>query len=246
MVRRHWLDPLARRLLIATGQIPAPAAPPREAGLPAGAHPAPAGVSVEPGAGAGLRVDEEVERELLALKLRRQPGLRLRTVEEVRHAAALGWRLDVNRATAADWLRLPGCTADQAQLLLRTQAAGLQLCGPDDLQQLLGVSEQQITGWLPLLDFRWYAEAAPATLPPPLAINQAPEQELARRLGLTAERLRRLLQERARRPFQDLADLQQRLQLPPALLESWIGRISFQAGPAAGPQLPAPGRRPGR
>ena len=32
--------------------------------------------------------------------------------------AALGWRLDVNRATAADWRRLPGLTAVHVDLLL--------------------------------------------------------------------------------------------------------------------------------
>ena len=37
--------------------------------------------------------------------------------------------------------------------------------------------------------------------------------------------------------FLDLADLQQRLQLPAALVESWIGRVQFSPGPA-GPVLP--------
>jgi DNA uptake protein ComE-like DNA-binding protein len=46
-----------------------------------------------------------------------------------------------------------------------------------------------------------------------------------------------LLRERQRQPFQDLADLQQRLQLPPALVEQLIGRVRFSQG-QAGPQLP--------
>ena len=230
MVRRHWLDPLARRLLIASGQLPA-----------SGGQPA-AGATAAPTP--GQTADETVERELLALKLRHHPGLRLRTASEVRQAAELGWRLDVNRATAADWLRLPGCTADQAQLLLRTQAAGLQLSGPEDLQQLLGVGEDLIRCWQPLLAFRWYASPPLPESLPPLAINRAGEAELEQRLGLSAERRQRLLRERSRRPFDDLADLRRRLQLPAELLESWIGRVSFQRGPA-GPQLPPASRRSG-
>jgi ubiquinone biosynthesis protein Coq4 len=62
-------------------------------------------------------------------------------------------------------------------------------------------------------------------------------------LGLSSQRRARLLRERARRPFQDLADLQQRLQLPADLIASWIGRVSFTPAPA-GPSLPQPGNRP--
>ena len=91
MARGHWLDPLARRLLLATGQIQA-AAPRSAAGAPT----------------AAATEQDRIERELLALRLAQQPGLQLRTAEEVRHAAALGWRLDVTRATAAGWRRLPG------------------------------------------------------------------------------------------------------------------------------------------
>ena len=80
MARGHWLDPLARRLLMATGQIAPP--PP---------------LCPEPSGASGA--EAAVERDLLALKLKQNPALRLRDAQEVRHAAALGWRLDVNRAT---------------------------------------------------------------------------------------------------------------------------------------------------
>jgi hypothetical protein len=74
MAGRHWLDPLARRLLEATGQLPPlPPSPP------------------QPGA-AGKGVEEAVERELLALKLALNPALRFRDGAELRQAAALGWR----------------------------------------------------------------------------------------------------------------------------------------------------------
>ena len=106
--------------------------------------------------------DDAIERDLLALKLAREPGRRLSSAEEVRHAAALGWRLDVNRATAADWLRLPGCRSEQVDLLLRLQAGGVQLSGLDDLQRLLALSEAELTCWQPLLEFRWYGPPPPA------------------------------------------------------------------------------------
>lgn len=217
MGQKHWLDPLARRLLIATGQLPqsppaAPGADPRAAAL---------------------------ERELLELKLRQQPGRRLQNAQEVRLAAELGWRLDVNRATATDWLRLPGITADQVDLLIRLQNGGVQLSGAEDLARLLDLPPALIASWQPLLEYRWYGEPPAVVAPARLDLNQASDRQL-QDLGLSSQRRARLLRERARRPFQDLADLQQRLQLPPELIESWIGRVSFSPAPA-GPKLPKPG-----
>ena len=233
MARGHWLDPLARSLLEATGQLPprprsAAAERPPEAiapGLETSCAPEPD--------------DERLERELLELKLRQNPGLRLQTSAEVRHAAALGWRLDVNRATAADWCRLPGIAPAQVDLLLRLQRGGVQLSGPEDLQRLLELPADQLAAWQPLLLFRWYGEGAPqAPQPAAVDLNRAAPLELQRRLPqLDEARRQRLLRERQRGPFQDLADLQERLQLPPALVEELIGKVRFSQGPA-GPDLP--------
>lgn len=248
MADGHWLDPLARSLLEASGQLPArpkPAATQANQsaradrqGAPGQDNPgtssnsAPANAASDPEAAA-------IERELLALKLRHNPGLRLTTAAEVRHAAALGWRLDVNRATAPDWLRLPGISPHQVDLLLRLQAGGVQLSGPDDLQQLLELPGDQIRCWEPLLLFRWYGEPATPQARQ-LDLNRASASQIHTALaGLTPERCQRLVRERQRAPFRDLADLQQRLQLPAALVEELIGRVRFSQGPA-GPLLPRP------
>lgn len=216
MGQKHWLDPLARKLLEAAGQLPAAAARPA-------APPTPA-------------TPEQVERDLLELKLKQQPGRRLCSAQEVRLAAELGWRLDVNRATAADWLRLPGIGPAQVDLLMRLQTGGVQLSGPDDLVQLLDLPPAVIASWQPLLQYRWYSEPPPAAAHQRLDLNQANAHQLEQ-LGLSRERLARLLRERARQPFQDLADLQQRLQLPADLIEAWIGKVCFNPG-QAGPRLP--------
>jgi DNA uptake protein ComE-like DNA-binding protein len=231
MARRHWLDPLARQQLRATGQLPQPtttSAP----GAPTQAAPPPDDDR-----------DSSVERELLLLRLRHDPGCALRTGEEVAEAAALGWRLDVNRASASDWQRLPGIEPQQVDLLLRLQAGGVQLSGAEDLQRLLELSDAQLGRWLPVLAFRWYGEpASPVEAPARLDLNRAASQQL-QELGLSAERQQRLLRERSRQPFRDLADLQQRLALPASLVEGWIGKVCFGSAPQ-GPELPpGPKRR---
>jgi hypothetical protein len=229
MARRHWLDPLARRLLRASGQLP---------GTSGSLQPSTEAAAIQMAA----TESAAIERELMALKLAHAPGRPLRSAEEVKHAAALGWRLDVNRATAADWLRLPHCRPDQVDLLLRLQSGGVQLSGPDDLQRLLDLSDSQLRSWLPLLDFRWYGTPPGGEGNTAIAVNKAEPRLLQTLPGLTAEGLQRLLQERRRRPFRDLAELQQRLTLPPSLVEAWIGRVRFDPAPA-GPVLP-PRRRP--
>lgn len=240
MARRHWLDPLARRLLVATGQLPAAAAGPVP-GSPARA----AGLSNTSPASADPDHDAAVEQELLALKLAQNPDLRLRDAAEVRHAAALGWRLEVNRASGTDWLRLPGISPDQVDRLLELQRRGVQLRGPDDLQQRLQLEATTLAQWLPLLDFSWYASPARALTRPLPDLNRADARELAERLPILEEqRRRRLLGERRRQPFANLADLQERLQLPPSLVEQLIGRVRFgPAGPPGGPDLPRPAPR---
>lgn len=230
MAQRHWLDPLARQLLRATGQIPAP-------------RPSPQPERPRPTAPPDSSDREQVERDLLALKLQQNPTLKLEDGEAVRRAALLGWRLDVNRATPTDWLRLPGIEAAQVDLLLRLQAGGVQLSGLEDLQRVLELPATVVEGWAPLLEFRWYGEPALPVQPSrSLDLNRATTTELAA-LGLDPERLRRLLRERGRGPFRDLADLQQRLQLPAALVETWIGKVRFQPGPA-GPVLPPASKGP--
>ena len=224
MAGGHWLDPLARTLLEATGQLPRrPKAAPAPEPAPAETTPA----------------DEAVERDLLELKLRQDPQRRLHDPSEARRAAALGWRLDVNRASADDWLRLPGITAAQVDLLLRLQRGGVQLSGLEDLERLLELPRNQVMDWEPLLLFRWYGDGAPlSTGPRPVDLNHATAAVLERELPtLDAVRRARLLRERQRAPFQDLADLQHRLQLPPPLVEQLIGKVRFGQGPA-GPQLP--------
>ncbi|MEB3334333.1 MAG: hypothetical protein VKP70_05045 [Cyanobacteriota bacterium] len=215
MAQRHWLDPLARRLLIAAGQIPSPAAlaaerASREAAARQAEH------------------EDAVERALGDLKRARGTGL-----------------VDVNRATASDWRQLPGCTVEQADLLVRLQAGGVQLSGPDDLQRLLHLDAPTLAAWLPRLVFHWYGEPA-APSPAAVAVNRAGRAELEERLALGPQRLNRLQEERARSPFRDLADLQQRLQLPASVVEGWIGRVSFEPpepSTAPGPSLPPTRRR---
>ena len=166
-------------------------------------------------------------------------GQRLSDALAPRRAPSQGWQLDVNRASAADWQQLPGCTATQADLLLRLQRGGVQLSGVEDLQRLLNLDALTLELWRPLLVFRWYDAPAGGLSPALVPLNQAGGQLLQDQLGLSPDRCHRLLRERVRGPFLDLADLQLRLQFPPQVIEAMIGKVEFTPA-EPGPRLPDP------
>jgi hypothetical protein len=124
-------------------------------------------------------------------------------------------------------------------LLLRLQRGGVQLSGLEDLQQLLNLDTLTLELWSPLLVFRWYDAPAGLQGPLPVQLNQVGSQLLQEQLGLSPDRCRRLLRERGRGPFLDLADLQLRLQFPPQVIEAMIGKVEFTAA-EPGPCLPDP------
>ena len=201
MARRHWLDPLARKVLQAMGELPPDPAP---------------------------RVQEA-----------RSPSLEP-------EAASAGSPsvdslcIDVNRASAEQWRQLPGCSDAMVDLLLRLQRGGVQFSQLEDLAQLLDLSEDLRDLWQPHLLFRWHGDAPPLPQPKPLDLNGASRAVLAGQLQWPNDRLERLMAERRRQPFKNLADLQERLCLPPDAVEALIGRVRFGARPA-GPSLPPRG-----
>ena len=180
MARRHWLDPLARKVLQAIGDLP--------------------------------------------------PDPK-RAAEEPR------WCIDVNRAAADDWRQLPGCSDAMIDLLMRLQQGGVQFSQLEDLARLLELPPKLCDQWRPHLVFRWHGDAPLLPDQTTLDLNAESPSLLAAGLGWPEERLQRLISERRRQPFQHLADLQERLCLPPDAVEALIGRVSSGARPR-GPSLP--------
>lgn len=188
MSRQHWLDPLARKLLQATGDLP------------------PDPVRAKP-------------------KPRETPN------------AADTWTLDVNRATPEQWQKLPGCSEHMVDVLMRLQRGGVQFSQLDDLALLLNLPADLIGLWTPHLVFRWHGDTPVLLEQPPLDLNAAAPTLLEQTLNWPKPRLQRLIEERRRKPFEHLADLQERVCLPPDAVEQLIGRVSFGARPS-GPSLP--------
>ena len=188
MARQHWLDPLARKLLQATGDLPPD------------------------------RVQEKPKPKATP-------------------SPAETWTLDVNRATPEQWQKLPGCNDAMVDVLMRLQRGGVQFSQLDDLALLLNLPADLKELWTPHLVFRWHGDTPVLLEQPPLDLNAAAPTLLEQTLDWPKPRLQRLIQERRLKPFEHLADLQERVCLPPDAVEQLIGRVSFGARPS-GPSLP--------
>ena len=188
MARQHWLDPLARKLLQATGDLP----------------PDP-------------------------VQIKQQPTTTPTQAET--------WSLDVNRATPEQWEKLPGCSEAMVDVLMRLQRGGVQFSQLDDLALLLNLPTDLVKLWTPHLVFRWHGDAPVLPEQPLLDVNAAAPTLLEQTLNWPKPRLQRLIQERRLKPFEHLADLQERVCLHPDAVEQLIGRVSFGARPS-GPSLP--------
>ena len=136
--------------------------------------------------------------------------------------------MEVNRASREQWLQLPGCSDDTADLLLRLQQGGVQFSSVEELFRLLALPAQQRRSWEPHLIVHWHGDAPPHPAAAPLDLNNASADELEQ-LRWPEQRLQGLLRERRRGGVRDLSDLQERRCLPASAIEALIGRVCFEA-----------------
>lgn len=170
-----------------------------------------------------------MELELLSLKLHQNPWLPLPDGASIQRAARLGVQLDVNRAPASQWRRLPGMRWQWIDQLLQLQRRGTHVHNLAELEQRLGVSSTLLKLWQPVLVFRTRGDR-PA-LPPLVDVNGASGQQLSGLSGLDSFQVASLLRERQRRPFASTADLQDRLRLPDSVMAILAGQLHCGRGP---------------
>lgn len=152
-----------------------------------------------------------------------EPYYRFRSIAELQAAAQRGQRIAVHNATVDDWLRLPGLSIHQAKTLVDLQTAGLELYSIEDLAAALEMPLHRIQGWEAILSFEYHhPEAAPLQVNPNRATLAELQQILAPALA------ERIAAERQISEFQNLADLQRRLQLDGPALNQLLLYLRFK------------------
>ncbi|HIK45900.1 MAG TPA: ComEA family DNA-binding protein [Leptolyngbyaceae cyanobacterium M65_K2018_010] len=161
----------------------------------------------------------------LASRLAEDPGYRLRSLAEVDRAADLGFRLDVNQATVDDWLRLPGISIRQAQVLTQLRQSGLQFYALEDIAAALGVPPSQLQPLAKVLAFCYYDRGNPWQLQR-VNLNQANAAQLCQVPAISPALAQGIIAERHwRGPFQHLGDFQRRLQLSAEIMATLMHHL---------------------
>ncbi len=133
------------------------------------------------------------------------PYYRFTSIQELQTAAAMGIKLDVNRASLDDWLRLPGLSIHQARQLAELSQSGVEFYALEDLAAALNLPLARLQPFAPILQFCCYE--APHLINP----NEASLATLIQIPGLNAEQAAAILQERQLGRYRSLLDLQRRL-----------------------------------
>lgn len=157
-------------------------------------------------------------------KLLNDPYYRLQSTAEIAIAADLGIAIDVNKAKVDDWLRLPGLSIHQARSLVQLCQAGVQFCCIEDIAAALGISVQHLQPLVPVLKFYYYDEVAIA----PFSPNTATIEQLTELPAIDLALAQVIVQNRELQgAYRNLADFQQRLSLPGALISQLMYYLQF-------------------
>ncbi len=148
----------------------------------------------------------------LRRRLQQEPYYRFTSFEELQLAASWGFRLEANKATVDDWLRLPGISIHQARTLTALTGNGLSFNCLEDVAAALSIPIQQIQPWSSALQFLYYS-AERCLEPIAIDANTATIEALVTIPTVDTFLGRAIVYYRQSGPYKDLADLQQRLRL---------------------------------
>lgn len=137
-------------------------------------------------------------------------------------------RLDVNRATAAEWQQLPGLDRSQAQMLEQLVRSGVQFHCLEDLAAALDRPLAQLQPWEPYLCFAYY-DPDPLDSLPHLNPNRATLPQLLKIPQMSPALAQSIIHQRIMQgPYPDLAVFQQRLQLSPEQVQHFMHYLTFR------------------
>lgn len=165
-----------------------------------------------------------LQKKQLQQRLRQDPYYRLQSLEEVQIAAQTGVKIDVNRATVDDWLRLPGISIHQGRSLVSLTEKGVQFYALEDVAAALGMRVERLKPLEPILSFAYYT---PELAPVQINVNSAPLADFVK-LGIGTDLAQRIIAGRTGGNYRDFADLQTRLHLAAEEVMLLLHRLRFR------------------
>jgi len=162
----------------------------------------------------------------LRRRLQKEPYYRFKSVQELQLAASWGIRIDANTASIDEWLRLPSLSIHQARRLTRLTSSRIFFNGIEDVAAALDITRQQAQAWDVILLFCYY-DAAQSLEPLAIDVNAATLAELMSVPTIDSSLANEIIASRRTSQYQDLSDLQQRLQLNPRAAAELLHYLSF-------------------
>ena len=160
-------------------------------------------------------------------KLAQDSYYRFQSVDEVQLGVRSGVRIDANRATVDDWLRLPGISIHQARSLVELSRSGTPLTCWEDVASVTGIGLSHLQALGEVVQFYYY-DPDSAVTPKQLNVNRVNARELATIPAIDPALAERLVYYRQRfGPYKDWLDLKDRLQLSPCMITALLHYLRF-------------------
>lgn len=177
-------------------------------------------------------------QQSLRARIVADPYYRFQSLPEVALAAELGVSIDVNQASVDDWLRLPGLSIHQARQLVQLTQNGVQFYAVEDVAAALSLPVQRLQPLAAIMQFCYYDVTAQAIA---VHLNASSVEQLVTLPGLSPDIARAIVRDRVTHgPFQSLADLQQRLNLPGEWIQALLPYLRCEERPKSlKPQFPS-------
>lgn len=163
----------------------------------------------------------------LKSRIQNDPYYRFQSLAEIRIAADLGIKIDVNQASVDDWLRLPGLSIHQARMLTQLSQSGIQFLCIEDITAVLGLSLQRLKPLEPILSFCYYNPESLYQIQR-VNLNTASPDELTRIPQIRPVLARAIVADRTTNGrYKNLIDLRERLSLPNPLIADLMHYLIF-------------------
>jgi DNA uptake protein ComE-like DNA-binding protein len=168
-----------------------------------------------------------LSRMTIQKRILNDPYYRLQSVAEIAVAAELGIKIDANKASVDDWLRLPGISIHQARSLVELTKMGVQFLCIEDISAATGLPLQRIQPWEPVLAFYYY-ETESLSLPQKVNPNQAEVEELTQIPFIETSLANLIVENRQKNgKYRNLPDFQRRLSIKGELVSHLMHYLQF-------------------
>ena len=153
------------------------------------------------------------QKKSLRERIKNDPYHRFNSLEDISIATELGVKIEIDKASVDDLLRLPGISIHQARSLVELINSGVEILSVEDMSAALKIPLQRLKPLEKILAFSYY-DPESALIPQRININFATLEELKGISPISDLMAKEIVEHRLTKGnFKDLADLQKKLKI---------------------------------